>query len=109
MRLALLIALTIALTPAARAAEAPYPAVQLLEAFRDGCGLIENQAAATTSLTAAGWRTVAASEEKGALGEFLAFSRKAGAEAAALEGAEIGKIEAFEKTVAGEHVYIDGD
>lgn len=106
MRSASLIALVMVFTPAAVAAEAPYPEVQLLEAFRDGCGSIKNQAATSTLLVAAGWRPVATSEESGVLAEFLAFSREEGEKAATLEGAEIGKIEAFEKIVAEEQVYI---
>lgn len=87
-------------------AQQPYPAVEILEAFRDGCGTIESQAAAAGSLTAAGWQPVPSSEETGPLGDFLTFSRQAGAQAAAAEGADIGKIEAFQNTIAGEQVYI---
>ncbi|WP_379550955.1 hypothetical protein [Qipengyuania sp. DGS5-3] len=87
------------------ATDAPYPAIEVLNAFRDGCGSIANQAAASASLTAAGWT------EGGAfapiqLVQFLTFAQDAGGEAVNAQGGTMSDMEVFEKTVAGERVFI---
>lgn len=89
----------------AHASDAPYPALEVLNAFRDGCGSIDNQTAASASLTAAGW------SEGGEfapiqLAEFLTFAQEAGGEAVAAQGGTMSDMEVFEKTIAGERVFI---
>lgn len=86
--------------------ESTYPVEDVFEAFRDGCGPIENQEATSARLSLMGWRKVDSMEQKGALAEFMAFSAEAGEAAAEAEGATISELEAFEKTVSGEKVFI---
>lgn len=83
----------------------PYPAVAILNAFRTGCGGIENQAAAAASLTAAGWQVVT-NDNLGALTDFLDFARDAGREIVAEQGGTMSEMQVFENTISGETVQI---
>ena len=97
--------LPFAFTSAASAADVNYPVVETLDAFLDGCGSLENQQMASASLIAAGWTPISRNEETGQLAVFLDFSRKA-AEVAESEGADMGEIISFAKTIAGEEVFM---
>jgi len=98
--------LPLAIASAANAADANYPVVEILDAFRDGCGSLENQQMASASLIAAGWTPISRSEEAGQLAVFLDFSRKAALEVAESSGVDMGEITSFAKAVAGEEVFM---
>ena len=98
--------LPLAIASAASAADANYPVVEILDAFRDGCGSLENQQTASASLIAAGWTPISRSEETGQLAVFLDFSRKAASEVAESGGVDAGEITPFAKTIAGEEVFM---
>ncbi len=86
-------------------AEAPYPALEVLNAFREGCGSIDNQAAASASLDAAGWQRIDAFMPV-QLAMFVTFARETGGEAVEAQGGTMSEMEVFEKTIAGERVFI---
>ncbi|MEL6530067.1 MAG: hypothetical protein AAGK01_02770 [Pseudomonadota bacterium] len=106
MRAALSSILALALAVPAAAQDAPYPAVEVLNAFRDGCGAIENQAAASASLTNAGWEVVDEAFSSVDLVIFLTFARDAGGKAVSAQGGTMSEMEVFEKTVSGEQLFI---
>lgn len=106
MRSLIFLSLAVLPAPSTLAQETPYPVTEILEAFRNGCGTLEHQTAASASLVAHGWEPIPVNEESGSLGDFLAFSRNLGANAAAAASVDIGRIEAFKKNVAGEQVFI---
>jgi hypothetical protein len=83
----------------------PYPALDIFNAFREGCGTLANQAAASASLTANGWQAITTEEATG-LQDFLEFAREAGGEAVAQQGGTMSAMEVFTKTVSFEKVYI---
>ncbi|MDA9918317.1 hypothetical protein N9D37_00315 [Erythrobacter sp.] len=106
MRTALLICALCASATSATARTDAYPAKAVFDAFRDGCGLIETQEVTSARLKSLGWQKIDTQDQDGALADFVAFSTKAGHAAAAAEGATIKDLEAFEKTVSDEKVYI---
>ncbi|MEM7666619.1 MAG: hypothetical protein AAF250_12245 [Pseudomonadota bacterium] len=99
-----IVALT--LPPPAAAQDTPYPALEVLDAFRDGCGAIEDQAAASASLAAAGWEVSDPAVQPVDLTEFLAFARDAGGRAVTAQGGSMSDMEVFEKTIAGERLFV---
>ncbi len=101
--LASIVGLTLAVPAAAQ--DAPYPAREVLNAFRDGCGKIEDQSAASASLSAAGWQVVDMATAPAQLTEFTTFARDAGGRAVAAQGGTMSEMEVFEKTVAGERLF----
>jgi hypothetical protein len=106
MRRAVAFFLSCGLASAVNAAEANYPVVEILDAFRDGCGSLENQQVALASLIDAGWAPISRSEETGQLAVFLNFARNESSEAAELADVDMGEILSFAKTIAGEDVFI---
>ncbi|MEM6907076.1 MAG: hypothetical protein AAF494_00220 [Pseudomonadota bacterium] len=84
----------------------PYPAREVLEAFKTGCGAIEDQAAASKSLSAAGWDLSDPASRPAPLTEFLTFAQEAGGEVMRAQGGTMSEMEVFEKTIAGERVFI---
>ena len=95
----------LALAAPASAQDAPYPSLEILDAFRDGCGSIADQPAASASLSAAGWQIVDPSAAPAPLTEFTTFAREAGGRAVAAQGGTMSEMEVFEKTVAGERLF----
>jgi hypothetical protein len=85
---------------------APYPSVAILDAFRIGCGAIADQATASASLTAAGWKASAPEARPAALVRFLDFAQSAGSRAVVGQGGTMSAIEVFEQTIAGEQLYV---
>ncbi len=83
-----------------------YPAEEMISAFVSGCGDIEDQATTSNRLSSQGWQRLTKETEVGMIAEFLDFSRTAGAMATAELGATASELEAFEKVIAGEMVYI---
>ncbi|NNC52104.1 MAG: hypothetical protein HKO08_03580 [Erythrobacter sp.] len=94
-----------AAVPAA-AQDDTYPVTKVFEAFRDGCGSIENQEATSERLIASGWHKIEHEDLVGPLSEFVSHANQLGQAAAAQEGAKVSELEAFENVVAGENVYI---
>ncbi|MEM7703895.1 MAG: hypothetical protein AAF251_18305 [Pseudomonadota bacterium] len=86
--------------------EAPYPAVAILDAFKTGCGAIENQAAASQSLTAAGWQIADPAFYPTALTQFLVFAQDAGGQAVRAQGGAMSEMEIFERDIKSERVFI---
>ncbi len=85
--------------------DATYPALEVLNAFREGCGSVENQAATAASLTAADWQegsTFAPTK----LVIFLNFARETGGTAVTEAGGTMSDMQVFKKTVAGEELYV---
>jgi len=83
----------------------PYPAIEILEAFRDGCGTIENQAAAAVSLASTGWQETN-SNETDTLAQFLEFARTAGQEIVSARGGTMSEMQVFTQTIQEERIYI---
>ncbi|MDP4575611.1 hypothetical protein Q9K02_10725 [Qipengyuania sp. G39] len=106
MRTFLLTIASFALASPASAQDETYPADEVFEAFRDGCGPIENQASTAARLEARGWRKVDAEDQAGELADFIAFSNELALGAVAAEDATMSPLQAFEKTVADEKVFI---
>lgn len=90
----------------AAAQDAPYPALEVLNAFRDGCGAIADQAAASASLAAAGWEVSDPAFQPVGLTEFLTFARDAGGQAVTAQGGSMSDMEVFDKTIAGERLFV---
>jgi len=115
MHRAQLLALALALTTplsaqgassSAGAPETPYPALAVLDAFRSGCGTIEDQAAASESLAAAGWGNSDPSTRPAALTRFLDFALREGARLVSERDGTMSEMEVFERTIAGEQLYV---
>jgi len=98
--------LAAAVSAPAAAQDVPYPALEVLNTFRDGCGAIEDQAAASASLSGAGWEVVNEAFASVDLTIFLTFAREAGGQAVAAQGGSMSEMEVFEKTIAGERLFV---
>ncbi len=83
----------------------PYPAIEVLNAFREGCGTVENQAVTAASLTAADWQEGSAFAPV-QLVIFLNFARETGGSAVTEAGGTMSEMQVFKKTVAGEELYV---
>lgn len=90
----------------ARTEDAPYPSIAILDAFRSGCGGIEDQVAASASLVVAGWEASVPASRPDALIRFLDFAQRAGAPLVSEQGGSMSEMEIFEQSIAGERLYI---
>ncbi|MEO1488212.1 MAG: hypothetical protein AAFR88_02085 [Pseudomonadota bacterium] len=93
-------------SPALAEDPSPYPGLAILDAFKTGCGAIEDQAAASSSLTAAGWDVSNPDFRPGPLTDFLAFAQEAGGEAVRAQGGTMSDMEVFEREIEGERVFV---
>ncbi len=82
-----------------------YPALEVLNAFREGCGSVENQAATAASLTAADWQEGTAFIPT-QLVMFLTFAQETGGAAVTEAGGTMSDMQVFKKTIAGEELYV---